>query len=164
MATIVKAPEKFNADKFSIFLGGTIDQGKAELWQKYVGEQLIDYDLLILDPRRDDWDASWKQEETNAQFAEQVNWELDAQEIADLRIYVFGSNSMAAELAKAPITLLEIGLFADTNCYVCCPTGYYRKGNVVLTCRRKNIPVFETLDELLTQLKLDLHQYKLGAK
>jgi hypothetical protein len=41
----------------------------------------------------------------------------------------------------APITLLELGLFAqsDKKIVVCCPDGYWRKGNVDILCSRLGI-------------------------
>jgi hypothetical protein len=31
---------------------------------------------------------------------------------------------------QSPITLLELGLFHDKDIIVCCPEGFWRKGNV----------------------------------
>ena len=51
---------------------------------------------------------------------------------------------------KAPITLLELGLFARTGkAVVCCPEGFWRKGNVDVVCRMYDIPQVVTLDELI---------------
>jgi hypothetical protein len=75
MATVIKAPEEHKVDdRLTIFLGGSIDMGAAELWQ----DRLV-RDLVILNPRRDDWDSSWVQDPTpGTQFYKQVAWELDA--------------------------------------------------------------------------------------
>jgi Nucleoside 2-deoxyribosyltransferase like len=152
-AAEVKAPNGYPKDAFTIFLGGVIDQGKSENWQNLVCEELKDYDVLILNPRRDAWDASWEQSIDNPEFVEQVEWELDSQENSDICLYVFGANEKAAKEAKAPITLMELGLFSKKDSMVCCPTGYERKGNVDIVCRRCGIPVYESLDELLSDLK-----------
>jgi hypothetical protein len=38
---------------------------------------------------------------------------------------------------RAPNTLLELGLFARSGkLVVCCPEGYWRRGNVQVVCRR----------------------------
>ena len=51
---------------------------------------------------------------------------------------------------KAPITLLELGLFARTGkVIVCCPEGYWRRGNVEVVCARFGIARVATLDALV---------------
>jgi hypothetical protein len=152
MATIVKAPGKYSVrGKFTVFLAGTIDMGKGENWQAQIGKYFSRFPdwLLILDPRRDDWDDSWGQDIDNPEFSQQVNWELDAQEAANLIVFVFATNEENAEKAEAPITLMELGLFKDKQCVVCCPQGYYRKGNVDIVCERNQIPVYEDFDQML---------------
>jgi hypothetical protein len=133
----------------SIFLGGSIDMGSAEDWQKRLTKDLSDYtDLVLLNPRRDDWDSSWIQDPTpGTKFYEQVEWELECQEQADVNLYYFTADS------KAPITLLELGLFNDDNVVVCCPKEFYRYGNVKMVCDRYSIPMVETYDELLKLLR-----------
>lgn len=152
MAEIIKAPGAYNPEnKFAVFLAGTIDMGKGENWQQQVGEFLSDFPdwLLILDPRRDDWDDTWEQDKGNPEFRQQVEWELKSQEIADLILFVFATNEENAEKAEAPITLMELGLFKDKQCVVCCPQGYYRKGNVDIVCERYGVPVYEDFDAML---------------
>ena len=65
---IIKPPEKLNV-KFkeqSLFLAGSIEMGKAELWQDRITEQFKDAEnVVILNPRRDDWDGSWAQVEVH---------------------------------------------------------------------------------------------------
>ena len=68
----------------SIFLAGSIEMGKAEDWQAYIGNNLFSHDIIILNPRREHWDSSWKQSIDNPVFKEQVDWELDALGQADL--------------------------------------------------------------------------------
>ena len=53
---------------------------------------------------------------------------------------------------KSPITLLELGLHAGKNpqkLVVCCPDGYWRKGNVDIVCRRCGVRQVPTLDDLV---------------
>lgn len=53
---------------------------------------------------------------------------------------------------KAPISLLELGLYAGSGrLVVCCPEGYWRRGNVQIVCARFGIPVLETLGELMEE-------------
>jgi hypothetical protein len=149
VADIVKAPGKYTKNKFTVFLAGAIDMGQAEDWQTKVTKSLEDLDVLILNPRRDDWDSSWKQEKTDPQFSEQVNWEQDGIEAADLILVVFTKDS------KAPITFLELGMNMKSNkVLVFCPDGFYRKGNVDICCDRNEVPVYEDLDELVKDARL----------
>jgi hypothetical protein len=51
-----------------------------------------------------------------------VEWELEAQERADVIAMFFASET------RAPITLLELGLFAGSGrLVVCCPEGFWRR-------------------------------------
>ena len=152
MATIVKAPEKYTKDKFSIFLAGAIDMGAAEDWQTQVTDALKEFDITILNPRRDDWDSSWKQTKDDPQFSEQVNWEQDALEAADLILVVFTKDS------KAPITFLELGMHMKDDIMVCCPEGFYRKGNVDICCERNGVTVWDSFDGFIGDLVTLLRQ------
>lgn len=136
MAIIIKPPTPFAhlLSIPSIFLAGSIAMGQAEPWQASVEAALHDCVGLILNPRRDDWDASWRQAHDEPQFREQVEWELAAQEAVGLIIMYFDPAT------QAPITLLELGLFAHSGkLVVCCPEGFWRKGNVDLVCARYGV-------------------------
>lgn len=88
---IYKPPHDLNSilwNKTSIFLAGSIEMGKATHWQKKAGE-LLSEQYIVLDPRRDDWDASWEQDINNPHFRVQVQWELDALERADKVLFYF---------------------------------------------------------------------------
>ena len=146
---VIKAPNPFEQElknyKSSVFLAGSIEEGKAVDWQKKIEVALEKEDVLVLNPRRNDWDNSWVQKIENKQFREQVEWELKAQEMAKLIVMYFAPET------KAPITLLELGLFAKSNkLIVCCPEGFYRKGNVDIVCERYNIIQVPTLDVLIS--------------
>ena len=55
---------------------------------------------------------------------------------------------------KSPISLLELGLYATSGkMIVCCPDGFWRKGNVEIVCEKYEIPLYETLDDLLNFIK-----------
>lgn len=150
----VKAPNAYTVDRPVIFLGGTIDQGTAENWQERVANTLKDLNVIFLNPRRDDWDSSWVQSIDDSQFRQQVEWELAGQDLANLCIYVFGSDEEQAKLTKAPVTLLELGLQAKTQqVLVCCPKGYYRKGNIDIVCKKYNVPLYENLNDLIGAIR-----------
>jgi Nucleoside 2-deoxyribosyltransferase like len=67
-----------------IFLSGSIDNGAAEDWQTRLYNACSELDVVFLNPRRPDWDSTWEPVKTNPQFREQVTWELDGLDRADL--------------------------------------------------------------------------------
>lgn len=148
----IKAPNKLKKLKNSsaVFLAGSIDQGKAVNWQDKVKNAFAnDKRVTFWNPRRDDWDSSWEQDINFAPFKEQVTWELKAIEQADIVVFYFDPNG------QAPITLMELGLQigqADKDLLVCCPNGYWRKGNVDIICDRYGIPTCDTLEDLISDL------------
>jgi len=139
-----------NSETPWLFLCGSIGMGKAEPWQSQVVKALKDCRGTILNPRRPDWDSSWEQSISNKQFYEQVTWELTMLERSHLTLVYFDPNT------RSPITLLELGLFGKHNCIVCCPEGYFRKGNVDIVCERYRIRQSESLDELLNNVRIML--------
>lgn len=150
-------PNKLELDDGpTIFLAGSIEMGKAEHWQEKLVAALAATDLTIFNPRRKDWSADWVQSAENPQFREQVEWELFAMDTADLVVFYFDPNT------KSPITLLELGimahrqkLFAWPQAIVCCPEGFYRKGNVDIVCQKfklKQVQNFELMIEFLKKL------------
>lgn len=147
----VKAPHpyKLKTTQLSIFLAGSIDMGGAPDWQKEVAAQLADLDVLLLNPRRDDWDDSWTQSITDPQFKEQVTWELQAQEDADLIVFYFADGS------KSPITLLEMGLAVGDNreAIIFCTDKFYRKGNVDVVAERYHYTVATTMKEFIDLIR-----------
>jgi len=150
---VVKPPKRVNKNRvnsYSIFLAGSIEMGKAVDWQtevtKWLEDNCPDYQhLRIYNPRRSDWNSDWKQDINEPQFYDQVTWELDRIENSDLVVIYFAPDT------KSPISLLELGKVSEmmtNSCIVCCPKGFWRKGNVDIVCYKKNIPVVENLTEL----------------
>ena len=55
--------------------------------------------------------------------------------------------------SKSPITLLELGLFAKSSkIIVCCPEGFWRKGNVDIVCERYGVKTVNTINELVSEI------------
>lgn len=121
------------------FLAGSIEMGKAIDWQTDIGNTLAEISGVgqVYNPRRDDWDASWVQSIDNENFNGQVNWEMDHIERSNVVFINFIPDTMS------PISLLELGYvlgrqqnFEQFNMHlrpeviVCCPDGFWRKGNV----------------------------------
>lgn len=137
----------------ALFLAGSIDQGKSEMWQDKAIELLQEHfkhyseDVFIYNPRRADWDSKWSHEFTDPQLFQQMAWELDMMEEADHIIMNILPDS------KSPITLLELGLHAKSDkLRVVCPKEFYRSGNVHMVCYRNNIPVYDTLEECIQSI------------
>lgn len=146
MALIQKppAPLRKDASTRSVFLAGSIEMGAAADWQAEVTAALSGAAVTIWNPRRDDWDSGWQQSYDDPRFFEQVSWELEAQERADLIAMYFAPET------RAPITLLELGLFARSGkLIVCCPEGFWRKGNVEVVCRRYGVTLAPDLAGLI---------------
>jgi hypothetical protein len=147
----------FYLDKHTkIFLAGSIEMGKAEDWQSMIPTIFENrQELVFFNPRRDDWDSSWEQNESNPQFNYQVNWELDHLDEADLIFMYFSPET------KSPISLLELGLYANSGkMIVCCPDTFYRKGNVDIVCSKFNVPVYNTIGSAIGRLRTELKDIK----
>lgn len=151
---ILKPPSNLSAieKKFSVFLAGSIEMGVAENWQERIEKELEGISqICILNPRRDDWDSSWKQEKENKQFSEQVNWELEGLEKANMIVFYFAPDT------KSPVSMLELGLFAKSEkLLVCCPEGFWRKGNIDIVCEKYNIKQVNTIEEIIHQIKTNI--------
>lgn len=115
-----------------MFVAGSIEMGRGEDWQSRLRDAFEEEeDLVLLNPRRDAWDASWEQSIDNSMFREQVTWELDGLDRADVIALYLAPGS------KSPISLLELGLHArERKLVVLCPEGFWRRGNVEVVCAR----------------------------
>ncbi len=149
---VIKPPAELpNIDEYdfktiSVFLAGSIEMGTAINWQTTITTELTGLASYIFNPRRDDWDSAWHKD--NLEFIKQVNWELDALELSNYIFMYFDPKT------KSPISLLELGLFASSKkLIVCCPDGYWRKGNVEIVCGRYRIPFYSDIFESVNYLK-----------
>lgn len=148
-------------DRISIFLGGTIEMGNSDDWQTeiYNSLKIVDDNMGFCDnidvfnPRRESWDSSWTQEQANPQFNGQVNWELDNIEDSDIIFFNILPDS------KSPITLMEIGLCKDRpSVIVCCPDGFYRKGNIDIVCSRYGMQQYTDIDSAFGALLTEINK------
>ncbi len=155
MAQIIKpnSEDQVILNDVSIFLAGSIEMNTAEEWQNYVQETLKDLDVTFLNPRRDDWDSSWT--DKSVVFNTQVNWEMNRLDSCDIIFMYFSPET------KSPISLLELGLHAESDrMIVCCPPGFWRKGNVDIVCTRYNIPLFNDMESAINGLRTKINQFK----
>jgi nucleoside 2-deoxyribosyltransferase len=147
MKVIKPDSEDQECNSKSIFLAGSIEMGLAEDWQRKTSELFKDSDVTFFNPRRDGWDSTWTQEKINKEFANQVNWEMDSLDSCDI-IFM---NIIPG--TKSPITLLELGLHANSKkIIVCCPDGFWRKGNVEIVCSRHKIPLHDNIEDAMSCL------------
>ena len=159
MANVIVAPERDNLSKceHSIFLAGSIEMDKAEEWQLKVIQEFSDIEgINILNPRRKNWDSTWEQTITNPQFKEQVVWELEGLESADFIFFYFQPGTYS------PITLMELGYVVEDggDIFVCCPEGFWRKGNVDIICERNGVTVYNDLNKSISVLKDRVREFK----
>jgi hypothetical protein len=153
-ATVHKPPVKAQATRPSVIFYGAIQSEPA--WQTNLASSLSDLPVDILDPRRDDWDSSWVEDISFPKFKEQVEWEMDGAKIADVVVFYFPPGALT------PVALLELGMYAASGkVIVCCPDGFYKKGNVQMVCLRYGIELLETLGELNERVRARLRE-KLG--
>lgn len=152
MLKVFMAPDRSYVRR-SVFLAGSIEMGNAIDWQKDITEKLaaLNTQIDVYNPRRLDWDSSWEQNKDNANFREQVEWELEALESANLIIMYFDPNT------KSPISLLELGLHARSGkLVVICPEGFWRKGNVDVTCEFYGVIQVPSIDAAINLIKQNL--------
>lgn len=148
---VVFAPQPYKPEgEKSVFLSGSIDKGRPT-WQTRLSSALSALPITILNPHRTDWDSTWVEDISDERFRKQVEWELDMMEAADVIAVYFSPD------AQAPITLLELGLFARTGkVVIACPDGYWKKGNVQVVCKRFGIELLGSLEELQTAVEAKL--------
>lgn len=130
----------------TVFLAGSIEMGTAEDWQSKLAARLP-AGVVALNPRREEWDASWRQSIDEPKFRAQVEWELDGLDRATAIAMWFEPTT------RSPITLLELGLYARSGkVIVGCPHGFWRRGNLEVVCARFGVPLVEDWDAFVAQV------------
>lgn len=133
--------------------------GKAEDWQARV-EKYFDFlsDVTLYNPRRDDWNSSWGQTIQDENFVGQVEWELQNLKNVDFIFMYFDPKTLS------PISLIEFGMYVRCNpekLIVCCPDGYWKKGNLQVTARKYGSVVYDTLEQALPALHVRMTEFVL---
>jgi hypothetical protein len=142
------APIDLRPGEQAVFLAGSIEMGQAEPWQSGLEVALVDLPVAILNPRRDGWDTTWEQSISNPQFRGQVEWELESLERAAVVAMYFAPST------KSPITLLELGLMARSGrLIVCCPAGFWRRGNIEVVCARYGAKLVHEMSQLVAVVR-----------
>lgn len=121
----------------TVFLAGTIDDGHSTDWQHELIEAAEYLDVEFYNPRRYDFPEHPVKEDV----VKQIRWEQEHLDKADYILMVLQPDS------KSPISLLELGLYAQSRkLIVCCTDKFYRYTNVEETCRKYKIPLYNTTD------------------
>lgn len=148
----IVAPSPVDGPRPWVFLAGSTSG--TEPWRRRVAVQLADETGTLLDPTRDDWDASWEESESDPRFSEQVGWELDGIERADVIVLYFSPGT------RSPISLLELGLVVhEATVVVCCPEGFWKKGNVDVVCSRYHVERACDLDALVASVRAECRRF-----
>jgi hypothetical protein len=124
--------------------------GKAKDWQSELTTALANMQVTVLNPRCDDWDPDWKQDILNKPFKDQVDWEMNYLDNADVIALYLQPGTLS------PISLLELGLYVKEKkkqMVVCCPDGFRRRGNVQIVCERYGTSFVDTQEDLISKFK-----------
>lgn len=141
----VEAPNTIESDKKSIFLAGGIQ--KCPQWQKYIVRKLYNLDIVVFNPRRENFPI----EDPSAAEA-QITWEFIHLRKADIISFWFCAESIQ------PIVLFELGshlvLNSSKPLVIGVDPGYERKQDVEIQTAlvRPTIKIATSLDELSDQI------------
>lgn len=140
MTLVIGPPDPVDVPGKRVFLGGAIDMGAAPNWQADVVRALAGWDdLVLLNPRRPDFDVST--------LDEQIRWELRALEAADLILMWFPART------SAPISLLETGLHLRSGKLLLgADETYSRRRNLEITAEVYGTPLRSRLDQLVEEV------------
>lgn len=143
-AQIVQAPSRPQVTGLkSVFLAGSTSRTSEPDWRETLTKAISHLPVTVFNPLRADWDSSWREDITFAPFREQVEWELDMLERADVLVVYYGP------CTDAPISLLELGLCAGSGkVIVACHREYRKRGNVQILCRRYGIEFMDAVDDV----------------
>lgn len=143
-ARVIYAPSSGQGSRrTSIFLAGITTATGEHDWRQTLAQSLSKLPVDMYNPVRSDWDATWREDFSDTRWAEQVEWELEMQDAADLVVVFFHTAT------DAPIGLMELGLCVRSGkAIVCALDGYSKRGNVEAACRRYGGTLVATEDEL----------------
>ena len=154
--SVIKAPQPLNPsiEQFVVFLAGSTSSAMKLNWHELIETAFKDSNkICLLNPKRPDWDSSWKENINDKNFHDQISWELNGLEKANLIVLYFSPDS------QSPISLLEFGLFAKRGkLLVFCPEGYWKKGNVDVVCQHYNIKQVNSFESIINYIKQQLNE------
>jgi hypothetical protein len=148
-------PPEFGGLRASVFSAGSIEMGKAREWQREFVCALKDLEVAVLNPRRPDWDPTWKQRMENPEFKAQVDWEMYWLEHVDVIALYLQADTVS------PISLLELGVHAERSpgkVVICCEEGFGKLGNVEIVAARYNLFLVNEFDEMVAEVRARLEK------
>ncbi len=166
---VIEAPASLEAFKGSkaikgirVYVAGSIvvDESKKCWIYSFIdklGQHFQNKNLFVFHPMQKDWDSDWGITKADPKFRKQFEWELEAQELADIIVMHFEHDALA------PISLMEFGLnvrpiaIGYSRLIVHCPEGFWKKGNVDIVCAKYGIKQAKTFDNLV---KMTIRQIK----
>lgn len=137
-------------NSFTVFLAGTIDADTgSEDWQHKLCDKINNatdnkVPITVYNPRREEFLDSGSSE-----VRRQIKWEHKHMDDVDLIVMNILKDS------KSPISLMEIGMYADSGkLVVFCQPEFYRFDNVEMVCKKYNVPLYKTndLDKIFTTI------------
>lgn len=150
--------EEKDNNSLNIFLGGTIDMGLSRNWQGEFCQRLENIfgtkNVTIFNPRRDS--GTGVKPGDTADLRYQIQWELSHLDKSDIIVFNLLPES------KSPITLMEIGLYAnsDKGVFVICPESFYRYDNVFMVCSKFRIPLLHSEEDFFQIIKTNFRLKK----
>lgn len=137
----------------SVILYGSISPTTP--WQDDVTASLSDLPITIINPICTAWDSTWVENTSDPRFVAQVEWEMDHGRLADVIVIYFVPGT------QAPISLLELGMYASLygeKVVVCCPEGFWKRGNVRIVCGRFGVQCVENVEDVVSVVRKKLVQ------
>ena len=150
-AVVVRAPERPELPTAPrIFLAGTTTATKDGDWRERIISRLSEYTVVLLNPKRDDWDCTWREHASDPRWREQIEWELDMQEAASIIAFVFLPET------PAPISMLELGMHVASgkrDTMVFSHPDFVKSAYVEAVCKRHGSFFCKSENELLEALR-----------
>ena len=117
----------------SIFIGGTIDDGKSRDFQQDVVKTLscLPDKYILFNPRDSEWDLTCKQSDSEPRFRKQVDWEQDGLLYSSLIFMYFMGGS------RSIISMSELGQYCNSGkLIVSADPDNFKRGNIEVLARR----------------------------
>lgn len=147
----------YNKNEKSIFLAGGISN--CPNWQKEMTEMLSDLPIVIVNPRRENFDISDPEA-----ARKQIEWEFDHLKSVDYVLFWFPHETLC------PITLFEYGSVLSSlmggsaghlRVFVGCHPDYERRTDVLIqTELRVSINIHSTLKDLANDVRKRFPRYE----
>lgn len=140
----VECPDVYNGPGKRLFLAGGISG--CQDWQKDMVNSLKDENLVLINPRRKNFNTNNPEMEK-----EQIRWEFEELKKTDIASFWFPPQTLC------PITLYELGKISMTDkpLFVGVDPGYARKNDIYIqtSLLRPDVKIVDSIDKLVNQIK-----------